>query len=193
MKRMVIGLSLMLLTAVPASATPILWSPASVSDDNGGLFLSGATVSIVAGNTFTLDLPSYSTTSQFGFPPDEVDLAVTATAFGQEQIVGLRYIFLGLFTGLGSADFLVSANSAFSSGSFSTSQRVGLLTFPAATSVNLGALLNLDDGGDFAAVRRIQFEVISTVPEPSGRVLLSSGLVILAWRSRARCGNESRG
>ena len=190
MRRIIIGLFLVLLIALPASATSIVWSSASLSDDNGGLFLSGATVSDV-GATFTLDLPSYSTTSQFGFPPNEVDLGVTATALGGDPIVGLAYTFLGSFTGFGSAAFLVTANAAFNSGSFSTSPKVGLLTFPSATSVNIGTVLNLDDGGDFAAVRRVQFTV-ATVPEPSAMMLLGSGLPALAWRARARRRSRSR-
>src|SRR5437764_1125658 len=112
MKRMVArSVFLLLLTAAPASATSITWGAASVTDDNGGLFLLGATASGI-GSTFTLNLPSYSTTGQFGFPPNEVDLAVTATDVGGQQIIGLTYTLLGSFTGGGSADFVIVANAA---------------------------------------------------------------------------------
>jgi hypothetical protein len=184
MKRMVVqSVFLMLLTSAPASATAISWGPASVTDDNGGLFLLGATASRI-GSTFTLNLPGYSTTSQFGFPPNEVDLAVTATDVGAQQIIGLTYTLLGSFTGAGRADFAIMANAASALGSFATASRVGTIRFAGATTVNLSSVLHLDDGGDSAAVRSVQFTLLET-PEPTTIILLASGL-ILGRRGLAR-------
>lgn len=183
MKRLA-GALFLVCVAVPASATSITWSPASISDDNGGAFLAGASV-LAAGEMWTLLLPSYSTTSQFGFPPDEVDLGLSATATGG-QIVGLTYSFFGSFSGSGSAGYDLTANAAHQAGIFSSSLLNAFQPIAPTNVLNLSTQLSLLDGGDFASIREVRF-VLTTVPEPATLSLVGLGAAILLRRRfRAR-------
>jgi hypothetical protein len=181
MKRLVVALFLVCV-AVPASATSITWGPASASDDNGGAFLAGASV-LVAGETWRFLLPGYSTTSQFGFPPNEVDLGVSATATGG-QIVGLTYSFFGDFLGSGSAAYDLTASAAHRTGMFSTSLLNVFQPLAPTNAVNLSTQLSLLDAGDFASIREVRFQ-LATVPEPATLALVGLGAAIL-FRRRFR-------
>ena len=187
MKRIVGALFLPIWSVAPASATSITWSSATLSDDNGGAFLTGASATAI-GKVWTLTLPNYSISGNFGLPPDEVDLGVSATAVGG-VITGVTYRYAGLFAGVGSASFVQSANAASATGAFAAPNWVGFLPLAPVSVVNLLTVLNLD-GGDFvdsAAVTSVQFELsITDVPEPSTIVLVAVGAATL-MRRRIRC------
>jgi len=180
MKRLVGALFLtMCVVAAPASATSITWGPASISDDAAGAFLAGASV-VAVGATWTLSLPNYSTTGTFNFPPDEVDLSLSATS-SDAPIIGVTYSYFGSFTGAGSASYVQMANAANASGTFSGVLQTGFLPVLPAGVLNLSTQLNLLDGGDFAAISQVRFE-LATVPEPATLTLVALGAAVLSRR-----------
>jgi membrane-associated protease RseP (regulator of RpoE activity) len=192
MKRILGALFLMMCLAGPASAASITWSVATASDDNAGAFLAGASTSAVA-NIWTLLLPNYSTSGNFGLSPNEVDLAVSATASGG-TITGVTYSFFGVFGGAGLASFNQTANATVAAGSFSTPVQTAFLSVLPTTVLNLATIFNLDGGDvvDLASVTKVQFElrtVDAAVPEPATFGLVGIGAVLLfrkkiVWRSR---------
>src|SRR5262252_2266178 len=99
MKRVCAAIFVTVCAVAPASATTITWSSTTLSDDNAGVFLAGASVSAVA-NVWTLQLPAYSVSGNFAQPPDEVDASVTATASGG-NITGVTFRYFGLVSGPG--------------------------------------------------------------------------------------------
>lgn len=186
MKRLVGALFLTMCVVAPASATTITWGPASISDDAAGAFLAGAGV-LAAGPTWTLSLPSYSTTGTFDFPPNEVDLSLSATAIGG-NIIGVTYSFFGTFTGAGSAGYLQMANAANVGGAFSIPLLTGFLPVLPTGSLNLITQLNLLDGGDSAQISEVRFELATVdIPEPATLSLVALGAAVLSRRRfRAR-------
>jgi hypothetical protein len=184
MKLIISCLFLALIVVTPAAAETISWGSATASADNAS-FLNGASATFV-GNTFTLNLLNFMTTSQFGFPPNEVDISTSAAVSGA-SFTGVQYSFFGTFTGSGAADFSQMANALSNTGTFSTSVRTGTINFGPTTSVNLQTRLNLNDGGDTAAITRVQLTLItnaSAVPEPSSWILLGAGMALLAHARR---------
>src|SRR5262249_42003612 len=116
MKWLIITVSLVLLMVVPAAGSTITWGPASLSDDNGGNFLAGATYT-ASGNTASFTLPSFSTSGTFGFPSNELDLGVSVFISG-DAITGVQFTYLGSFTGSAFAQFLQTANTTPITGTF---------------------------------------------------------------------------
>jgi len=170
---------------IPAAGSTITWGPASLSDDNGGNFLAGATF-MTSGSTATFTLPSFHTSGTFGFPSNEVDLGVSALISG-DAITGVQFTYFGSFTGSAFAQFLQTADAAptatgtFASGSFS-----GFIPLSSATTLNLTTRLNLFDEGFNAAITRIDFS-LQTIPEPATIMLFGSALAaIVALKIRRR-------
>jgi hypothetical protein len=190
MKSLIGTLLVGLFMSATAFADAISWGPATLSDDNGGSFLAGATV-VVNGGIFDIFLPNFSTTGSFNFPPlasspDEVDLGVTATAVGATKITGVTYTYFGSFAGAGLAGFSQSANAAIpSAGTFSSATMTGFISVPQTSVLNLTTQLNLFDQGDTAGITRIRLEV-ATAPEPESLVLLGSGLALVAAANARR-------
>jgi len=166
-----------LLFAVPASASTIVWGPTVVTTDDSS-FLNGAGVT-AGGPDFLLSLPNFSTSSQFSFPPNSLQMFVAPTITGGD-IYGVEYTFLGSFSGAGFADFSQTINGAVTTGSFSSNSYTGQVTFASLSSLQLLAAFNLNDEGDTAAITGIRLHLLAT-PEPSSLVLLTSGLVLLVW------------
>ena len=198
MNRILGAIFLTICAAAPASATSITWSSATLSDDNGGLFLTGATAS-GAGNVWTLQLPNYRGTGDVFFSTNQVDVSVSATAVGG-FITGVTYTYVGLFAGVGSARFAQSANALGAAGVFSTPTRTGLLPRAPTAVLNLLTVLNLDgiDASDSAAVTQLQFQLttvdtpVPAVPEPSTIVLVALGAAMLLPHRLARARHKDR-
>jgi len=194
MKRIVGALLVMMCVAGPASATSITWSAATLSDDNAGAFLAGASASGV-GNIWTLLLPNYSTSGNFGLAPNEVDLSVSASATGG-TITAVIIRYFGTFVGLGGASFNQTANASAAIGGFAGPLFSVALPILPTTALNLATIFNLDGGDvvDFAGVTRVQFElqtVDAAVPEPATFGLVGIGAALLV-RNRLRARRHAR-
>ncbi len=168
-------------------ADTVTWGSASLSDNNGGLFLDSFSIT-TSGSTWILTLPNFSQ-SNFAFPSGEVSLSVSADFLG--GISGVSFQYLGNIDNSGgdpSVHYLQTASgSADQSGDFGTVPFSGFMDRPVSTHIDLTTTLDLNDNGGSVAINQIEFD-LATVPEPSSLIsafLLTSGLG-LALRLRRR-------
>src|SRR5207244_3692245 len=77
MKWLITTIFVAVLMVAPAWAN-IVWGPATFGDDNGGGFINDATY-VTSGATATFTFPSFFTNGQFGFPPNYLSLAISAS------------------------------------------------------------------------------------------------------------------
>ena len=177
--------------AFSASGTGIItWGPATLSDNNGGLFLVGVTTS-ASGPQYTINLPSFR---QSDFDPlnGEFDASITALSALSTiaDIIGVTFTFFGAFTDPGFASFIDMAGSVtHGPTNFASSTMVDTINFAPTSHIDISTILMLfvDNGGS-AAISQIRFDVIQlrTVPEPATIVLLSLGIMAMLWASTRR-------
>ena len=167
-----------------ASAGVITWSAAGLSDNNGGSFLTSASL-VTNGSNATFVLPDFS---QSDFAPfsGEVDLAITATS-AQPWINGVVVtIYGGLLDGA-SLDYVQTASG--SPGSPAAGNLIALpfsftLFLNGATTVDLTTQLNLNDNGGTAGVSAVSFDILA--PEPATTGVMVGGIALLALLRRGR-------
>ncbi len=183
-RRIALQLTLLALPCV-ASAGVVTWGSASLSDNNGGDFLTGA-VTTASGNIFTFSLPAFAQ-SGFAAFQGEVDLGISPGWVGMSFDRAI-FTFLGDFRDPGSAGYSYSAGAVLGSiatntlGSFSETLNFG----PNGSGVDLLASAILNDQGGLAGVTAIQIELVPGVPEPASVYLLFGGIGVLAWRGVRR-------
>ncbi len=170
-------------------ADTVTWGSVSISDNNGGTFLSGYSITI-AGTKWILDLPNFSQ-SDFASSSGEVSLSVSAD-FLLGGISGVSFQYLGNIDNTTGGPATVSyvqtaSGAADQSGDFGTVPFSGSFDRPVSTHIDLTTTLDLNDNGGSVGINQIEFD-LATVPEPSSLIsalLLTSGLG-LALRFRRR-------
>lgn len=165
----------------------ISWGALSLSDDNAGVFITGATATISGPEsaTYQVSLPNYQASNFDSTFFNQLNFSVQATALSG-VISNVAYSISGRFAddpnGLGpaTADYQLFANASTVSGSFPPPATVnGLLLVTPATVLNLSGQFNLHDNGGSAAVFNVTFNL--NVPEPAPAALLGGGLLLLGW------------
>ena len=179
MLKSVLPLVAVLVTCLPASGSSVSWGNVSLSDNNGGQFLSGFNIT-TSGSSFLLQLPNFS---QSDFAPfsGEVDLGVTVTD-DTSQIGAIQFTYFGLFDEtFSSASYVQTSSGATKSplsANFSGGWLTGFLTFPSQVgSSDLTTQLNLNDNGGLAGISAVRFDVV--VPEPAAAGLMVLGAAFL--------------
>ena len=179
---------LTLLICATGYADGVSWGPATLSDNNGGAFLSGFSI-FTSGTTWILNLPNFSQ-SDFASFSGEVSLSVSADDVFP-GIVGVMFEYSGTIDqtfGPASVQYLQTASgSPDQSGDFTTTPFSGFFARSASNHIDLTTTIDLSDFGGSAGINRIEFN-LATVPEPSSLpsvIMLTAGLG-LAWRIRRR-------
>ena len=185
----ILTLTLGLSLATCASAGTLTWSGATLSDNNGGLFLEGASLT-TSGLRATFALPAFSQ-SDFAAFSGEVDLSITGT-YDQPWINGVVVTFFGVLQPLdqtpiipATVDYIQTASGSAgspASGNLTSLPFSFFLSLNSALSVNLTTQLDLNDNGGLAGVSAVQLDVVA--PEPATNVAMVAGVALLAMLRR---------
>ena len=188
MTKIAAALVVFMLLCAPGYADIVTWGSASLSDNNGGAFLSGSSVT-ASGSQWILDLPNFSQ-SDFASFSGEVDLSVSA-GDTNSALIGVMFTYFGLIdqtNGPATVSYVQTASgSPGAFGDFSTTPFSGTLFRPSSNHIDLTTQINLADFGGLASISEIRFDLIET-PEPSSLPLVLALLVGLAacFRHRTR-------
>jgi hypothetical protein len=188
MTKIAATLVLFLLLCAPGYSDIVTWGSASLSDNNGGAFLSGFSVT-ASGSQWILDLPNFSQ-SDFASFSGEIDLSVSADDTAS-ALIGVMFTYFGLIdqtNGPATVSYVQTASGSLGAlGDFSATPFSGTLFRPASNHIDLTTQINLTDSGGLASISKIQFDLIET-PEPSSlpMVLAVLGGLAVCFRHRMR-------
>jgi hypothetical protein len=179
---------LLALSCLPASAN-IIWSSASLSDNNGGAFLSGFSIA-TSPTAWILTLRNFEQDSFATPSPGEVTLGVSATSTDPTVLfIGVIYKYFGSVDTTGGPATVGYVQTASGSPGSPASGSAGPLPFSGQlltsheTKIDLTTILDLNDNGGLARIDRIEFDAVIT-PEPS--TMLLTVLAGIGWAVRRR-------
>jgi hypothetical protein len=171
MTKFALSLMLLALCCLPASAS-IIWGSASLSDNNGGAFLSGFSIA-TSPTAWTLSLRNFEQDSFATPSPGELTLGVSVKSTDPTvTIIGVIYKYFGSIDTTGgpaTISYIQTASGAPgspASGSLAALPFSGQLLTSSETQMDLTTILDLHDNGGLARIDRIEFDPV-TAPEPS--------------------------